>query len=466
MTMASLYDLARMTTATTGTGTITLGSAVSGYLSFAAAGVPNGALVSYGILDGANCEVGLGTYTTSGTTLTRGPIVSNNSNAAINLSGTAQVIICALANDFAGLPSIEAFGGIGDGSTDNTTAFTKAIAAAVHANQIGVRFGPGVFYFGSNLSVSLSTGQSLSLFGAGKDTTQLSFASGKGVTVSFADFTNSVHVRDMSYLTGGTNSADGVHIDWGGSAYGNSSLAAASDFSHVCFRGADGYGVTDYWANAINCISVSNFTFDDVSIYGSSSIAGTGISTSGTSANVPVQFNIKSCTFQNLNIGYYMGGYTQGVAISAGCNFTACNYGVTTTSASSTGLDQLAVSTSQFNCVVCCIYGQANVVNTLIANNALATNTNNGQCIALADAGLFAIIGNNIGASPDTLTDTYGIICTSGGSVGGVIASNIIAGFTVYGVWLESGTSNIKGANVYASNGTNVKDDGSSNAVT
>ena len=37
--MGKLYNLARMTTATVGTGTIALGAAVSGYLTFANAGV-------------------------------------------------------------------------------------------------------------------------------------------------------------------------------------------------------------------------------------------------------------------------------------------------------------------------------------------------------------------------------------------------------------------------------------------
>lgn len=98
--MAALYNLVRVSTATTGTGTITLGSAISGFLTFAGAGVPNGATVSYGISDGANSEVGTGVYTSSGTTLTRTPITSTNSNAAISLSGSAQVFVTALAADF------------------------------------------------------------------------------------------------------------------------------------------------------------------------------------------------------------------------------------------------------------------------------------------------------------------------------------------------------------------------------
>lgn len=97
--MTILYNLAKVTTATTGTGTITLGSAQTGFLTFAQAGVTDGQVVSYGIRDGSNSEVGYGTYTASGTTLTRNVTTSTNSNNAINLSGSAEVYITARAED-------------------------------------------------------------------------------------------------------------------------------------------------------------------------------------------------------------------------------------------------------------------------------------------------------------------------------------------------------------------------------
>lgn len=93
-------NLARMTTATTGTGTITLASAVGGFCSFDAAGVPNGAVVSYGVADAnGNYENGVGTYSSSSATLTRGCISSNNSDYPISLSGNAQVYVTMLAQD-------------------------------------------------------------------------------------------------------------------------------------------------------------------------------------------------------------------------------------------------------------------------------------------------------------------------------------------------------------------------------
>jgi len=98
--MVKLVNRAKMSTSTTGTGTITLGSALDGYQTFAAAGVSNGETVRYAIEDGTSSfELGSGVFTASGTTLTRTPSESSNSGNAINLSGNAVVFITALAVD-------------------------------------------------------------------------------------------------------------------------------------------------------------------------------------------------------------------------------------------------------------------------------------------------------------------------------------------------------------------------------
>lgn len=105
--MATVFDRAGMSTATAGTGTLTLGSALgnvspnlAAFMSFAAAGVGNGQQIPYLILDSNNAwEVGTGTYTASGTTLSRNVLWSSNANAAISLSGNAQVFITEIAED-------------------------------------------------------------------------------------------------------------------------------------------------------------------------------------------------------------------------------------------------------------------------------------------------------------------------------------------------------------------------------
>jgi hypothetical protein len=97
--MVKFVNRAKMTTSTTGTGTITLGSAADGYQSFADAGVSNGDTVRYVIEDGTNWEIGTGTYTASGTTLSRSVTESNNSDSAINLSGSASVFLAVASQD-------------------------------------------------------------------------------------------------------------------------------------------------------------------------------------------------------------------------------------------------------------------------------------------------------------------------------------------------------------------------------
>jgi hypothetical protein len=97
--MTKLVNRAKMTTATTGTGTLTLGSAESGYQSFSTAGVVDGDVVRYVIEDGDAWEVGRGVYTSSGTTLTREVQESSDAGNPIDLSGGAVVFVGAVEAD-------------------------------------------------------------------------------------------------------------------------------------------------------------------------------------------------------------------------------------------------------------------------------------------------------------------------------------------------------------------------------
>ena len=83
-------DRVKETTTTTGTGTVTLAGASAGFQSFAAIG--DGNTTYYAITSGNDYEVGLGTYTASGTTLSRDTVLeSSNAGSKITLSGTSDV---------------------------------------------------------------------------------------------------------------------------------------------------------------------------------------------------------------------------------------------------------------------------------------------------------------------------------------------------------------------------------------
>jgi hypothetical protein len=95
-----IADRVRETTTTTGTGTITLAGAVTNFETFTA-NLSNSDTTYYAIVDNTNgaFEVGLGTFTSSGTTLARSVIASSNSNNLVDFgAGTKDVFITVPAS--------------------------------------------------------------------------------------------------------------------------------------------------------------------------------------------------------------------------------------------------------------------------------------------------------------------------------------------------------------------------------
>lgn len=135
--MAKLYNLVRVLTSTTGDGPVTLGSAVSGHLTFSDAGLRDGDTISYAIVDGSDIEIGRGIYHISGPTLTRIVLQSSNNNLALDLSGSAEVYISEMAG--------------GDVATPGSSS-------------TGLEEGPGISLIGSMVGLG---GDSILLFDAG-----------------------------------------------------------------------------------------------------------------------------------------------------------------------------------------------------------------------------------------------------------------------------------------------------------
>ena len=153
-------DRVQETTVTTGTGTITLTGAVAGFQSFAVIG--NGNTTYYCIVNGTAWEVGIGTYTASGTTLARTTVLSNsNGNTSpITLAGSSTVFVtypsersvnqdASTGTAFA--PAFNASNGLLLNSTTVTSNYT------VPAGSNAISIGPMVI--NSGVVVTVTSGQ-------------------------------------------------------------------------------------------------------------------------------------------------------------------------------------------------------------------------------------------------------------------------------------------------------------------
>lgn len=126
-----LADRVQETTATTGTGTLTLGGAVSGYQSFAVVG--NGNTCYYTIVNGSAWEVGIGTYSTTGPTLARTTVLSNSNGntTAITLVGASSVFLTYPAEKSVNLNAdgvLEVGSPINYSDTDIIATFASTVA--------------------------------------------------------------------------------------------------------------------------------------------------------------------------------------------------------------------------------------------------------------------------------------------------------------------------------------------------
>ena len=94
-----IHDRVKETTTTTGTGTYTLAGAVTGFETFTA-NLDNGDTTYYCCTDNTDFEIGIGTFTSSGTTLARTTILaSSNSNSAVNWSSGTRTIFMTYPAD-------------------------------------------------------------------------------------------------------------------------------------------------------------------------------------------------------------------------------------------------------------------------------------------------------------------------------------------------------------------------------
>lgn len=142
-----LADRVRETTTTTGTGTVTLAGAVLGFQTFSAIGNGNTTYYTIAGQGTSEWEVGIGTYTSSGTTLSRTTVLaSSNSGSLVNFSAGTKDVFC----DY---PAGRAVIG-GQGYVENTYTITTSSTVTDGSNAISV----GPLTINSGVSVTVPSG--------------------------------------------------------------------------------------------------------------------------------------------------------------------------------------------------------------------------------------------------------------------------------------------------------------------
>jgi len=147
-----LADRVKETTTTTGTGTVTLLGASTGFQSFSAIGNANTTYYTIAGQSTSEWEVGIGTYTSSGTTLARTTVISSsNSGSLVNFSAGTKDVFVTYPAEF----TANAIGG-GIGAV-LLNASTATVSGSISTGQNGFTVGP--LTVNSGVTITVASGQ-------------------------------------------------------------------------------------------------------------------------------------------------------------------------------------------------------------------------------------------------------------------------------------------------------------------
>jgi hypothetical protein len=324
-------DRVKETTSTTGTGTITLSGAASGYQSFSAVG--DGNTTYYAIIDVENSdwEIGLGTYTASGTTLSRDTVLeSSNAGSLVNFSaGTKTVFstypaeksvftddlptaVSELTNDSGYITGNQSITLSGDVSGTGTTSISVSLAAdSVGSNEIAAN---SVSASELNVTGDGTSTQFLRSDGDGSFTwavptdTNTTYSAGSGLTLTGTTFSNSSPDQTVSLTGSGATSISGTYPSFTiSSTDTNTTYTAGSglSLSGTTFSNSAPDQTVSLTGSGATSISGTypSFTISSTDTNTTYS-AGTGMALTGTTFSIGQDVATgNSPTFANLYVG-------------------------------------------------------------------------------------------------------------------------------------------------------------------
>jgi len=357
--------------------------------------------------------------------------------------------------------TVKRFGAIGDGVADDTAAVQEAVTFCV-MNNLTLNVPPGTYVCAAPI-VAFGT---LHLFGSGVGNTVFHFPTNAGFVFTLSDQFHSVHLRDFRVLCGSAGPSNAaIRLCSTADAIPNPANTALSDICNVWICGGDCPAATYYWACGIDIENVSNVNLSNVTVTGSAAADGTGLWVHGNADLPPVVFNLTNCTFNYLTAGIEYGDYVQGVTITA-CNFTGCLLGVDAGS-DLTGLDQLSVSNSQFNCEVAAISTCSFIPDFTFTGNVVfipGPETKQAVGLNLVQAHRGAVIGNSFSGF-NNHQKAYAVVVYANAGAGLIVVGNSFHALGAGVILQEASKGNNVQSNIYTDVAYPMINTGSDNMI-
>ena len=482
-----LADRVKETTTTAGTGTITLAGAVTGYQSFAVIGNGNTTYYTIAGQGTSEWEVGIGTYTSSGTTLTRTTVLaSSNGGALVPFSaGIKDVFVTYPAGKSV---NQDASGKVGIGTT--TPAYKLDVSGVIRGTSDALINGATVGLGSGSINVNVAFGTT-ALFNntSGYANSALGYGAlfsnttgGNNTAVSGALYSNTTGSANtgigygalVSNSTASGNSAVGYNSLYNNttgtfntalgyqSGYSSTTASAITAIGYQALQNNTGYSNTALGAQTLftNTTGAQNTALGSAALYlnttGSSNVAigyYAGFSNTTASNNTAVgYFSMQANTTGNSNVavGAYAMNFNTTGAYNTAVGYYALSANTTPNSNTAVGYYSLAANTTGYNNTAVgynsLLSSTTGANNTAVGLNALTNNTTAGGNSAFGSG---ALQSNTTGAQ-NTAIGTSALLINSTGNYNTVVGYqslyNTTTGYNNVALGWQSGYTNSTGA--------------------